>query len=458
MHTFDLTLDDIAKIEGKASLSVRVVDDHVEECTFKITEFKRFYTQALRGKDVVTLPQVSCRICGTCSNAHLLCAIKAAEHALGIVPSQQTVLLRQLVNFGLVIRDHALHCYVFALPDLLGVDSILDLDDHDPEQRQILEDTFMVKAAGNTLGTTIGGRSVHAPFPMVGGFAKLPDPSEFPKLVARLAAARPAVLRLIDRFSKQSAVLERDTMFGASLDDHYSFLGGEIHDTSGAAYPPEQFGDHLSHTTIPNSHASGYRYNGQTVMVGALARLNLGKDRLHQRTTSDAADALSRFPSRNIFHNNLAQALEILHAIDSSLDILRSVQVAPEPLVRIVKKAGEGIGVIEAPRGTLLYRVTLDEKGIITNIQIVVPTGLNQVGIGESLFAYLHDHVDRGKDELTAGCEQIIRAFDPCMSCASHFLTIQWMTGQRRGRKGSSFGSRSSGYRRSSVSPVSQAF
>lgn len=434
MHTFDLTLSDIAKIEGKASLSVRVVDDHVEECTFKITEFKRFYTQALRGKDVVTLPQVSCRICGTCSNAHLLCAIKAAEHALGIVPSQQTVLLRQLVNFGLVIRDHALHCYVFALPDLLGVDSILDLDENDSEEHQILEDTFTVKAAGNALGATIGGRSVHAPFPMIGGFAKLPDPSEFPNIIVRLTTARPAVLRLIDRFARHPAVLERESKFTALLDDQYTFFGGKIHDTSGAVYPSEQFGDHLSHTTIPNSHASGYRYNGQTVMVGALARLNLGKDRLHQRTTSDAADALSRFPSRNIFHNNLAQAIEILHAIDSSLDILQSVQVAPEPLVRIVKKAGTGIGVIEAPRGTLFYRVTLDEKGIITNIQIVVPTGLNQVGIGESLYQYICAHVDLEKDVLTAGCEQIIRAFDPCMSCASHFLNIRWMTGRRRGR------------------------
>lgn len=434
MHTFDLTLSDIAKIEGKASLSVRVVDDRVEECTFKITEFKRFYAQALRGKDVVTLPQVSCRICGTCSNAHLLCAIKAAEHALGITPSKQTVLLRQLVNFGLVIRDHALHCYVFALPDLLGVDSILDLDENDSEEHQILEDTFTVKAAGNALGVTVGGRSVHAPFPMVGGFARLPDPSEFPKLIANLEGARPAVLRLIDRFVRHPAVLERETRFAALLDDQYTFLGGKIHDTNGAAHPSEQFGDHLTHQTIPYSHASGYRYDGKPVMVGALARVNLGKDRLHSRTRADAGAALSRFPSRNIYDNSLCQAIEILHAIDSSMDILGSLELTPEPLAPIVKKAGTGIGVIEAPRGTLFYRLTLNEKGIITNIQIVVPTGLNQIGIGESLFEYIRGHVDREKDALTAGCEQIIRAFDPCMSCASHFLNIRWMTGRRRDR------------------------
>lgn len=447
MHTFDLTLNDIAKIEGKASLTVRVVDDRVEECRFRTTEFKRFYTQAMRGKDVMALPQISCRICGTCSNAHLLCAINAAENALGIVPSPQTVLLRQLVHYGLMIRDHGLHCFVFVLPDLLGADSILDLDEQDPEQHQILDDAFTVKAAGNALGTAIGGRSVHAPYPMVGGFAKLPDPSEFPNLISKLESTRPAVLRLIDRLSKHAAALKVDAGCVALLDDRLTFLGGKIHDMDGDAYSPEDFGNHLTHVAISQSHASGYRYDGKTVMVGALARLNLGKDRLHPRTSADVVGALARFPSRNIFDNTLAQAIEILCAIDSSVDILRSLRLSPESLQHVEKKAGAGVGVIEAPRGTLFYRLTLDDRGIITNIQIVVPTGLNQIGIGESLFTYIQDHVSQGQDELAASCEQIIRAYDPCMSCASHFLKIRWRTGRRRDRKGPSSGFRSSGRR-----------
>jgi len=179
MHTFDLSINDIAKIEGKASLTVRVKDDMIEDLKFSITEFKRFYTQALRGKDVLGLPQLSCRICGTCSNAHLLCAIKAAESALGITPSNQTLLLRKLLNYGLIIRDHGLHCYAFALPDVLGIDNILELDENDARQHQILHDTFEVKAAGNALGKLIGGRSVHAPYPTIGGFTTLPDQKEF---------------------------------------------------------------------------------------------------------------------------------------------------------------------------------------------------------------------------------------------------------------------------------------
>src|SRR3989344_6938791 len=174
MHNLDLSLSDISKIEGKASCDIKIRHGKVEDVKFSIAEYKRFYPRAIKGKDSVALPQLTCRICGTCSNAHLLCAIKACEKILDIHVSEQTVKLRRLLNFGLLIRDHALHLYIFVLPDFFGKDSILDFAENDLLEYKFLHDAFKVKAGGNRLSIITGGRSVHAPFATVGGFTRSP--------------------------------------------------------------------------------------------------------------------------------------------------------------------------------------------------------------------------------------------------------------------------------------------
>ncbi len=426
MHTFDLKIGEMSKIEGKASLDVKVENDKIIDLKFSISEFKRFYTQAIRGNDDIALPQLTARICGTCSNAHLLCAIKAVEAALGIVPSQQTKILRKLLNFGLIIRDHGLHLYVFALPDIFKIDNILELDESAPVEHQILHDTFEVKSAGNNLGKAIGGRSVHAPYPTIGGFSKLPDEKEFPGLIKQLEEARPAVLRLIKIFKDSDFSLNREIDFVALMDNSFSFLEGDIITSKGETIKETDYGNYLEHVVIPYSHASGYKFKGKLHMIGALARINLAKDKLHARTKEDAKDVLSVFPSKNIYHNNLAQAIEILHAIDSSIDILKNLKIVSEKPPTIVRKSGIGVGVIEAPRGTLYYKLEVDGNGKVVKGDIVVPTGQNQIGIEKSIYEFLSENLDKEKDALIHETEKIVRAYDPCMSCASHFLQVKW--------------------------------
>ena len=162
MHTFDISLDHITKVEGNASLHLSVEDNKVKSVKFIIGENKRFFTEAMKGKTIGSIPQHLSRICGTCSNSHLLCAIEACENALDIDVTEQTRIMRTLTVHGLIIRDHALHLYIFCLPDIYGVDAFLDLDENIPEQHQILHDAFDIKSAGNFLATLIAGRSVHA--------------------------------------------------------------------------------------------------------------------------------------------------------------------------------------------------------------------------------------------------------------------------------------------------------
>ena len=430
MHNLDLSIADISKIEGKASCEIKVRQDKVEEVKFSIAEYKRFYTQAIRGKDVVAIPQLTARICGTCSNAHLLCALKAVENSQNITPSPQTIQLRKLLNYGLIIRDHTLHLYVFVLPDLFGRDSLLDFDENDPEEHKYLDDTFAIKAAGNNLGKTVGGRSVHAPFVSVGGFTKLPTSEALSKSAAELEQIRPRVLDMIKLFATRDFKLLRDDIeFSVLSDQEYSFLYGDLIRSDGSSVASDSYGKYLEHISIPYSHASGYKFAGKIYMTGALARLNLAGDKLHKNTRKDAAANLSLFPSKNIFHNNLAQAIEVLHAVDSSIGIIKNLQIKPEQPVPFTRKAGVGIGVIEAPRGALYYKLEVDATGKVIAGQIVVPTGQNQIAIEGCIRNYLEDNIAKlnDKESVEHEVEKIVRAFDPCMSCASHFLKFKYV-------------------------------
>ncbi|MEK7631823.1 MAG: nickel-dependent hydrogenase large subunit [Patescibacteria group bacterium] len=429
MHTVDLSLtEEITKVEGSAFLDVQVRGGKVEKCHFGISESKRFYTQAMRGKPWRGLPALLARICGTCSNAHLLCSIEACEHALGIVPTPQSQLLKKLTMYGLNIRDHALHLYLFALPDMWGKDNFLSFDEKDEEQHQILHDAFEIKGAGNQLAIAVSSRSVHAVFPAVGGFLQVPKPEEIAPLIRILENARPAAIRTVERFAKCQFHFDRKTHFMAMIANPFSYLDGEIvSDRTNERVQEKDFRSHLEHVVVPYSQASGYEYKGATYMVGALARINLGKDGLHEKTKASLADILMRFPSTNIFDNNLAQAIEIVHCIDDAIDVLSHTTLVKEPLVVPAHQAGTGVGVVEAPRGTLYHKVTLNDKGIVTDGEIIVPTGQNQINIEQDMARRLEEMLpnDPNKDTVQLELEKIIRAYDPCMSCASHFLTLK---------------------------------
>lgn len=429
MHTVDLSMTkEITKVEGAATLDVEVKNGKVEKCRFGITEYKRFYTQAMRGKPYRGLPALLARICGTCSNAHLLCSIEACEHALGITPTKQSMVMKHLTMNGLNIRDHALHLYLFAMPDMFGKDSFLSFDENDPEQHQILHDAFDIKAAGNYLAIIIAGRSVHAINPMIGGFLKVPTPEEVAEAVKKLKGIRPAVLRTIERFEKCEFTFDRKTHFMALVANPFSFLDGEIvSDQTPECISEAQFREHLEHVVIPYSQASGYEYKGKAYMVGALARINLAKNNLHQKVKDSIPHTLAKFPSTNIFHNNLAQAIELLHCVDQSIEMLEATTFTKEPLVQPTKKSGTGVGVIEAPRGTLYHKVTIDEKGIVTDGEIVVPTGQNQINIEQDMARRLEELLPENPnaEKVQLELEKIIRAYDPCMSCASHFLKLK---------------------------------
>lgn len=445
MHSGDITIENITKIEGNASLKVTIENDGVKNLKFIIADYRRFYTTAVKGKPIIAVPSFLSRICGTCSVAHLFASLTAIERSQGIEVTEQTKLLRRLAYDGLMIRDHALHLYFFVLPDILGLDSILDIPDDDKNSGHILlHDSFDIKRLGTDITNVIIGAAIHAPLPTVGGFLRNPDSTKFPDLIARLETIRPQVLRGIKTFLEWNAVLIRNSNYLCLRNDptlsvnaelrgaskRFDFLEGDVVNSNGKRIPKSEFKNYLKYVQIPYSQAEGYEFSDtqKDYLVGSLARINLNKDLLHPRTKADLADnALSVFPSNNIYHNNLAQAIEILHCVDEAIDILKTIKIADEKPVRKPAQAGAGVGLVEAPRGILYHMAKVNDKGIIEDYDVVVPTAQNQINIENDLKDYFNKNLDKSEETLRLDAEKIVRAYDPCMSCATNFLKIDWV-------------------------------
>jgi sulfhydrogenase subunit alpha len=331
-----------------------------------------------------------------------------------------------------MIRDHALHLYFFVLPDILGVDSILDIpDDPDDFGHTLLQDSFDIKRLGTDITNTIVGAAIHAPWPTVGGFLRNPEPTKFPDLVARLEAVRSQVLRGIDTFFGWNASLVRNTDYlGLHNETRFDYLEGDVVvNSNGRRIARSEFKNYLQYVQIPHSHAEGYRFSDtqEDYLVGALARINLSEELLHPRTKDDIASSLSAFPSNNIYHNNLAQAIEILQCVDDAIAILSTIQLVDEKPVRASAQAGTGVGLIEAPRGLLYHMAKVNEEGVIEDYDVVVPTAQNQINIENDLKDYFNENLDKDEETLRVNAERIVRAYDPCMSCATNFLKIDWI-------------------------------
>ncbi|MEM5872515.1 MAG: nickel-dependent hydrogenase large subunit [Candidatus Aenigmatarchaeota archaeon] len=425
MHEdFEIKIENLSKIEGHANLDIKVRKGKVEYVKLKISENKRFYTQAIRGKKFESVPQLVSRICGTCSIAHLTCCTEAVEKALEINPSEQTLLLRKLMMYGMMIRDHAMHLYLFCLPDVFGKDSVLDFDE---KQHELIHHAFEVKKAGNDLSKLIGGRAIHPPYAQIGQFLHLPDKNETKQVIEELKKVRSHIFELVRIFYDCPFTFRKRTRFVALTTEDFSFLEGVIKTSQKITIPEENYWEHLHRVIIPYSQATGFEFEGKDFMVGALARMNLNKEKLHKETKKDLAKYIRIFPSENIFHNNLAQAIEIMHCIDHSIEILETTEFKQEPKIEVKIKKGKGVGVIEAPRGTLYYAISLDKDGKILYGNLVIPTAQNQIKMENDIKTLVSRNLNKSKKFIQNEIEKLIRAYDPCMMCATHFLKVNWI-------------------------------
>ena len=426
MHANEhFSLHDITKIEGHANLEVQLNNGFVEKCEFRINENHRFFEEMALGKSFEEIPLIMSRICGFCCSSHLNTAIEACEKALGVEVSEQTSLLRELSMNMELLKSHALHLYLLVLPDYLNKESVLQFDE---KEHQYVHDCLDFKKAATDTLNALGARAYHTVNTRVGGFSKFPSQQELDNCLHSLGHMRKKAFETIELFSRflEKRPFDRSTRYCALAGKNYSLLEGSINFSDGAVIPEEKFLDHLKEIVLPYSTASQTRFNQQEYFVGALARINFSQKSLSPDAKKAIADFNLKFPSTSPFYINIAQAVEMLHCIDSSIGILQKIKIREEPLQKIIPKESTGVGVTEAPRGLLYHSYRIGSDGLIKSGHIVVPTQQNSRAIESDLRDFIPGLLSMQKEKAELEIEKLIRAYDPCISCSTHFLKVKW--------------------------------
>lgn len=420
-----IVLEEMTKVEGHATLALRVSDGRVDQCELRTVEGSRYFEGILLGRRYNEASEIASRICGICSCAHTIDAIQAIENALGVVPSEQTMTLRSLVTLGERMRSHATHLLFFALPDYVGSPSALTMA---LERRPDMEAGLRLMKAGNETIRVVGGRDLHPVSATVGGFLRVPPAAELDALKVRFERAKPAALATAELFNDLSypELHHRAEHFSLHSDEEYAILSGRIRSAE-HEFKQEEYDRFLSEYHTPDQTANFVVREGHTYMVGALSRVVNNVDRLSPDARRLAASGPLLEGLDNPFHNNIAQAVEIVHCVDEALRILDELQPRPEPVPDIPLQEGRGVAAIEVPRGTLWHEYVLDSGGQITRANIITPTAQNLRSMEEDLRILLPAVAHLEREKIVAAAEQLIRAYDPCFSCAAHFLRVRWL-------------------------------
>jgi sulfhydrogenase subunit alpha len=420
-----IKVDYLARVEGEGAFKVVVRDGKVESAELSIFEPPRFFEAFLRGRAFAEAPDVTARICGICPVAYQMSAVHAMEDALGIAVGGPLRDLRRLLYCGEWIESHTLHIYMLHAPDFLGYAGAIEMArDHGEAVRRGLA----LKKAGNEIVALLGGREIHPVNVRVGGFYRTPRRRELDALAERLKWARDAALETV-RWTAgfDFPGRERDYVFIALRHPgEYPFNEGRIVSNRGLDIAAAQYDTHIEEVQVERSTALHARLrDGGTYLVGPLARYNLNFDRLSP-LAREAARGAGLGPScTNPYRSIVVRAVEVLYACDEALRLIAAYEEPDRPCVPAEPRAGVGCAATEAPRGLLWHRYRLESDGTIAEARIVPPTSQNQASIEEDLTNYVGGFLDLPDETLRQRCEQTVRNYDPCISCAAHFLRLE---------------------------------
>jgi len=421
-----IKVDQLARVEGEGALFVKINDGKVADVKLRIYEPPRFFEAFLRGRHFTEAADITARICGICPVAYQMSAVHAMEDAAGVRVDGQLRELRRLLYCGEWIESHVLHIYMLHAPDFLGYEDALQLAKDKPDVvRQGLE----LKKVGNDIVNILGGREIHPVNVRLGGFYKLPSREQFAPLVERLKRGRDvaiATARLVSTFEFPD--FEMDYEFVAlHHPTEYAMCEGRILSVGHLDLAVREYEFHFEERHILHSHAlHSYEKGRGNYCVGPLARFNLNYDTL-STTAKQVARDVGLVPSvRNPFKSIIVRSIETIYAIDEALRILEAYDPTVAPAVEVKPRPGIGFGASEAPRGLLYHRYRIDNEGTILDAKIVPPTAQNQPTIENDVRRFVTKFMDLPREQLTWKVEQAVRNYDPCISCATHFVKLEF--------------------------------
>ena len=415
----------LARVEGEGGLFIGLQDGKAVEIRLDIYDPPRFFEGFLVGRFLQEVPDITARICGICPVAYQMSAAYALERALGVTIHPQARALRRLMYCGEYVESHALHIYLLQAPDMLGVQSALELAATAPD---VVKNALRLKKIGNNLLKAIGGRSVHPVNVCVGGFYRWPKAADLKALLPDLEWGLAASIEC----AKWAATLpypdlEIDYEFVAlHHPNEYGVIEGEVLSSKGRVltipeYENGYIEEHVKHSNALHSHT----VDGSTYLVGPLARLNLNNQQLSPAAKQALKDTGVELPLKNPYKSLLARAIELVHFYEEAIQLINAYKPEGRSYVNLKLKAGEGTGATEAPRGLLYHRYKIDDQGLVTFAKITPPTAQNLPRIEADLFALAPKIVEMPHEEATLTAEHLVRAYDPCISCATHFLKLK---------------------------------
>lgn len=415
----------LARVEGEGALDLVIRDSRIETLKLRIFEPPRLFEKFLEGRAYHEVPDMVARICGICPVAYQMSAVHALEGIFGVDPGPWVRDMRRLLYCGEWLESHSLHIHLLAAPDFLGYPSAPAMArDYPAEVRRGLA----LQALGNDLIRLLGGRSVHPIGVAVGGFYKAPGPERVRDLLARLRQALPDAEALVKWTASLPVPEDPQSFVSVALrhPDEYPLNEGRLVSSDGLDIGIDDYEAHFQEHHMPHSTALHSLLHGRPYLVGPLARLNLNLDHLPGQALQVLESTGLAWPSRNMYHSIVARAVEIHYVLLEAIRLLEQYQAPVAPRVDITPAAGVGFGCTEAPRGILWHRYEVDVDGRILAARIVPPTSQNQARIEADLQASLTAlGLDSDDKALRLRAETVIRNYDPCISCATHFLDLR---------------------------------
>ena len=425
MNAKSIKVKFLARVEGEGGMFVKVKDQRVLDVQLRIFEPPRFFEAFLRGRTFNEAPDITARICGICPIAYQMSACQAAENAFGIHIDGPIRDLRRLIYCGEWIESHALHIYMLHAPDFLGYEDVIQMaKDH----LQAVQRGLRLKKIGNEIMTLVGGREIHPINVRVGGFYKAPSKEKLAGLAENLKWARDAALGTVQWVAAFTFPdFERDYEFVALRHpDEYPLNEGRLVSNKGLDISVQEYDQHFIEDHVQHSNAlHSVRPERGAYFVGPLARYNLNYDKLSPLAQEAARSAGLSAQCRNPFQGILVRAVEMVNACDEALRIILDYQMPERPYIEVRPREGTGHGCTEAPRGILYHRYAYDERGLILNAKIVPPTSQNLRTMEDDLAEFVSTRLHLPNDRLQWLCEQAIRNYDPCISCATHFVRVR---------------------------------
>ena len=438
MHkNISVNVEYLTRVEGHGNIVVDVKDGVLKKCELDIVEAPRFFEGMLRGRSIFEAQHITSRICGICACAHTLASVQAAEDALGIVPTDQTNRLRELLLDMEILDSHILHIYLLAVPDLLGVKSFVPLID---THHKVVRRALRMKKACNDVCDILVGRHIHPISCIVGGFTKLPHPKDLDAMHSLLQGMQPDMDATVDlALQLKFPEFERETEYVGLVNDEpgYPLIRGDIGSSDCKRISKNDYRKATNEFIVEYSSAKYTRLSRESYAVGALARTNLNFDKLCAGAKMVANAAGYKIPIHNPYLNTVAQLIECVQCLDHAIGIVEYFMeqgIRQEELMLVglnekhtlPVKAGNGVGAVEAPRGTLYHNYETDDRGIIKNANCIIPTAQNINNIEHDMKKLIPRILDKTEQEITLALEMLVRAYDPCISCSAHFLDVRY--------------------------------